>query len=428
MPPTRDTLPLEAPVATVDPVLAALLQEEVERQRDDLILIPSENHASVAVLEAQGSVLSNKYAEGYPRARYYNGCRVVDQVEQLAIDRVKELFGAEHANVQPASGTAANMAVYYGALEHGDTVLAMDLNHGGHLSHGQKLNFSGRQYHFVHYGVDRDSECLDLATVRTLAQEHRPKLIVAGASSYARTIDFAGFAEIAREVGALLLGDMAHIAGLVAGGAHPSPLPHCDFVTSTTQKSLRGPRGAFILCKATHQKAIDRATFPGVQAGPLMNTVAGKAVCFHEAGQPAFREYAQQVVRNAAVLAESLQSADLRLVSGGTDNHMMVVDLTSRSLTGRDVADRLEEAGLVANKNVIPFDHLKPRVTSGVRFGTPAITSRGMGEDEMRVLGQLIADVIGHLDDDAILERVRGRVRELAASFPIYSDVRYAAK
>ncbi|MEQ8766998.1 MAG: serine hydroxymethyltransferase [Planctomycetota bacterium] len=423
---SSNTPPLDQPISAVDPEIAGLLQSELERQQNELILIPSENHASRAVLEAQGSVLSNKYAEGYPDARYYNGCRFVDAVEKLAIERVKALFGAEHANVQPLSGTTANMAVYYAALEHGDNVLAMDLNHGGHLSHGQKLNFSGRQYHFFHYGVNRDTEHIDLDAVRELAKQHRPKMIVAGASSYSRTIDFEAFGQIARECGAMLLGDMAHISGLVAGGEHPSPVPHCDFVTSTTQKMLRGPRGAFVLCREEYKKKVDRATFPGVQAGPLMNTVAGKAVCFLEASQPAFNDYARQVVRNAKALAETLQAADLRIVSGGTDNHLLVVDLTSRKLTGRDVADRLEEAGIVCNKNVIPFDPNPPKITSGVRFGTPAITSRGLEEDDVRHLGQLIAEVIDGMEDDAVIERVRGQVRELAAAHPVYTTTRYA--
>ncbi|MBL7076719.1 MAG: ribose 5-phosphate isomerase B [Kiritimatiellae bacterium] len=401
-----------------DPEAWSVTQAEILRQQMTLDLIASENHVSRAVREAQGSVMTNKYAEGYPRKRWYNGCKHVDEIEQLAIDRAKELFGADHVNVQPHCGSAANMAVYFAALEPGDTILAMSLAHGGHLTHGSPVNFSGRLFNMVHYGVKQGDEVIDYDEVEALAKEHKPKMIVAGASAYPRILDFPRFREIADSVGAMLTVDMAHIAGLVAAGVHPSPVPYSDFVTTTTHKTLRGPRSGMILCSEKYAADVDKQVFPGMQGGPQMHSVAAKAVCFKEALNPAFKEYAQRVVDNAAVLAAALQAAGLRLISGGTDNHLMLVDLTPAGLTGKDAANALEKAGIVLNKNSIPFDTKSPFVTSGIRIGTPAVTTRGMGEVEMKTIAELISHVLGAHEDDAIIADVRTRVETLAAAFP----------
>lgn len=401
-----------------DPEVAQALQHEEERQRGCIVLIASENYASQAVLTAQAGVLNNKYAEGYPGRRYYGGCEHVDVVETLAINRAKELFGAEHANVQPHSGAQANMAVYFALLEPGDTVLGLELAHGGHLTHGAGVNFSGKLYNFIPYGVRRETEELDYDEVARLAQEHQPKLLVAGCSAYAKTLDFPRFREIADAVGATLMVDMAHIAGLVAGGAHPSPLPYAQVVTSTTQKSLRGPRGGFILCTAELARKIDSAVFPCMQGGPLMQAIAAKAVCFGEALRPDFARYARQVVDNARTMAAAVSAAGLRLVSGGTENHLILVDLTPLGLTGQAAETALESVGIIANKNAIPFDPRPPRIASGLRLGTPAITSRGFGEKEVKQVSQLIARTLNNREDPAALESVKKEVRELTARFP----------
>ena len=405
-------------LAQQDPEVAQAIQREDERQRNCIVLIASENYASKAVLEAQTGLMNNKYAEGYPGRRYYGGCEHVDVVETLAINRAKELFGAEHANVQPHSGAQANMAVYFALLEPGDTVLGMELAHGGHLTHGAGVNFSGKLYDFVPYGVNRDTEHIDYDEVERLAREHQPKLIVAGCSAYAKTLDFPRFRAIADRVGATLMVDMAHIAGLVAGGAHPSPFPHAQVVTSTTQKSLRGPRGGFILCNADLARKIDFAVFPFMQGGPLMHAIAAKAVCFGEALRPDFARYAQQVVDNARVMATEVSEAGLRLVSGGTENHLILVDLTPMGISGQAAETVLESVGIIANKNAIPFDPQPPRVASGLRLGTPAITSRGFGEKEVRQVSRLIARTLNHQDDAAELEQVKREVRALTAQFP----------
>ena len=402
-----------------DPEVARAIQLEDERQRNCIVLIASENYASKAVLEAQAGVMNNKYAEGYPGRRYYGGCEHVDVVESLSIARAKELFGAEHANVQPHSGAQANMAVYFALLEPGDTVLGMELAHGGHLTHGAGVNFSGKLYNFIPYGVNRDTEHIDYDAVEQLALEHQPKLIVAGCSAYAKTLDFPQFRAIADRVGATLMVDMAHIAGLVAGGAHPSPFPHAQVVTSTTQKSLRGPRGGFILCNADLARKIDFAVFPFMQGGPLMHAIAAKAVCFGEALRPDFARYAQQVVDNARVMATEVSEAGLRLVSGGTDNHLILVDLTPMGLSGQAAETALESVGIIANKNAIPFDPQPPRVASGLRLGTPAITSRGFGEKEVKQVSRLIARTLNHREDAAALEQVKREVKELTAGFPV---------
>jgi glycine hydroxymethyltransferase len=403
----------------MDPEARALIRAETERQAETLDLIASENHVSRAVRVAQASVLTNKYAEGYPGKRWYNGCRNVDGAERLALERVRGLFGAEHANVQPHCGSAANMAVYFAALQPGDTILSMSLAHGGHLTHGHDINFSGRLFRVVHYGVDPRTERLDMDAIGALARAHNPKLIVAGASAYPRALDFAAFRAAADAVGAALLVDMAHIAGLVASGTHADPVPHAEFVTATTHKTLRGPRGGLILCREAFAETIDRQVFPGLQGGPEMHTILAKAVCFHEALQPAFKDYGRQVVRNAAVLAEALQGAGFRLVSGGTDNHLMLVDLTQHGLTGKDAAAALEQAGIVANKNCIPFDTRSPFVTSGVRLGTPAVTTRGMKDAEMKRIAAFVSDVIKAPDDTKVITKTRAAVRELAARFPV---------
>ena len=402
-----------------DPDVAQAIERENARQRDSVVLIASENYASRAVLEAQAGVMNNKYAEGYPGRRYYGGCQYVDVVEQLAIDRVKELFGAEHANVQAHSGAQANMAVYFALLEPGDTVMGMQLDQGGHLTHGASVNFSGNLYQFVPYGVDRETETIDYDQVERLAREHRPKLIVAGCSAYARVIDFARFRAIADEVEAHLMVDMAHIAGLIAGGAHPSPFPHAQVVTSTTQKTLRGPRGGLVLCQEDLARKIDYAVFPFMQGGPFMHVIAAKAVCFAEALQPDYARYAAQVVANAQAMALELSEAGLRLVSGGTDNHLILVDLTPLGLTGREVEVALEEVGISANKNAIPFDPRPPRVTSGLRLGTPAITSRGFKEDDAKQAARLILRLVANLEDEGVKQQVADDVKQLTTQFPV---------
>ena len=402
-----------------DPDVARALELEDQRQRDCIVLIASENYASKAVLEPGASVISNKYAEGYPGRRYYGGCENSDVVESLAIDRVKELFGAEHANVQPHSGAQANMAAYFAVLETGDTVLGMQLDHGGHLTHGANVNFSGKIYDFVPYGLDKDTETIDYQEVARLAKEHKPKLIVAGCSAYPRVLDFARFRAIADSVDALLMVDMAHIAGLVAGGAHPSPFPYANIVTSTTQKSLRGPRGGFILCDEDLARKVDFAVFPFTQGGPLMQAIAGKAVCFGQALKPEFSRYAHQVVANCKVLAADLSEAGMRLVSGGTDNHMVLVDVTPIGITGQQAERALESVGIIANKNAIPFDPQPPRVTSGLRLGTPAITSRGMAETEVNQLAAMLIEVLADIEDKKAHAKVSAQVKELTARFAV---------
>ncbi len=407
-----------------DPQLWAAIEEEQTRQRDGLELIASENYTSRAVMAAMGTVLTNKYAEGYPGRRYYGGCEHVDKVEQLAIDRARNLFGAEHANVQPHAGSQANMAVYFACLAPGDTILAMNLAHGGHLTHGSPVNFSGKIYKVVPYGVARETERIDYDQVAALAREHKPKLILAGHSAYPRHIDFARFAEIAREVSAVFVVDMAHFAGLVAGGSHPSPVPFADFVSSTTHKTLRGPRSGFVLCKQAWAKKLDSAVFPGMQGGPLVHTIAAKAVCFREAATPEFRAYAAQVVANARTLVDELARAGFRIVSGGTDNHLMSVDVTAKGgLTGKIAEHALDRAAITVNKNMIPFDPRKPMDPSGVRIGTPAVTSRGMKEAEMKRIGGWIARVLAAPDDAAVLETVRGEVRDMCRHFPVPADL-----
>ena len=402
-----------------DPEIALALQQEAERQRRNVVLIASENYVSHAVAEAQGSHLTNKYAEGYPGRRYYGGCEHVDVAEQLAIDRLKELFGTDHANVQPHSGAQANMAAYFALLEPGDTVLGMKLDQGGHLTHGSPVNFSGKLYSFVSYGVDRETEYIDYQEVERLAKEHRPKLIVAGATAYPRIIDFPRFRQIADEVGALLMVDIAHIAGLIAAGVHPSCLPHAHVVTSTTHKTMRGPRGAFILCDEERAKSIDRAVFPFSQGGPMMHTIAAKAVAFREALSEEFREYQRNIVANAQALALELEAGGLRIVSGGTDNHLMLVDLTPLDTTGRDAEDALGRVHITVNKNAIPFDPNPPRVTSGLRLGTPAITSRGFGQEEMARVASFIIQVLTNPGDEQVEARVRQEVVELTSGFPV---------
>lgn len=405
-----------------DPEVADAIVRDIERQQTRVNLIASENYASRAVLEAQGSVLTNKYAEGYPGRRYYGGCEFVDVVERLAVERAKALFGAEHVNVQPHSGSQANFAAYFAVLQPGDRILAMNLAHGGHLTHGSPVNFSGQLFQVVPYGVDPKTETLDYDQLRRLAREHRPKMIVAGATAYPRHFDFPRLREIADEVGAYLLVDMAHFAGLVAGKVHPDPVPYAHLVTSTTHKTLRGPRSGMILCTEELAKAVDRAVFPFAQGGPLMHVIAAKAVCFQEASTPAFRAYAAQVVRNAQTLAEELKRHGFHITSGGTDNHLMLVDLRSKGLTGKVAEEALGEAHIVVNKNMVPFDPQKPTVTSGIRVGTPAVTTRGMKEEEMRRIGRWMAQVLSAPDDEAVKARVRGEVHELCASFPIYAE------
>jgi glycine hydroxymethyltransferase len=399
-------------------VLAAIRHEET-RQREGLELIASENYTSAAVMEAAGSVLTNKYAEGYPGRRYYGGCEFVDDVENLARDRLKKLFGAEHANVQPHAGSQANMAVYMSVLQPGDTILTMDLAHGGHLTHGMSLNFSGKLYRVVHYGVRQDNHRIDFDRVSELAREHQPKLIVAGASAYPREIDHAKFAEIAKANGALLMVDMAHYSGLVAGGVHNSPVPHADFVTTTTHKTLRGPRSGVIMCREAHAKEIDKTVFPGLQGGPLMHIIAAKAVCFGEALSPAFQQYARQIVANAKTLAETLMAGGIKLASGGTDNHLMLCDVTSIGLSGKIAEQALDRAAITVNKNMIPYDQRKPLDPSGIRIGTPALTTRGMKEAEMQRVGKWILEVLRSPEDASVTSRVRSEISEFAKAFPV---------
>jgi glycine hydroxymethyltransferase len=406
------------PIEQQDPAVWQAIVAERRRQQEGLEMIASENYTSPAVLAAQGSVLTNKYAEGYPGRRYYGGCENVDVVERLALERVLKLFGAEHANVQPHSGAQANMAVYFACLAPGDTILAMNLAHGGHLTHGMHLNFSGKLYRVVHYGVRKDTEQIDFDQVAALAREHKPKLIVAGASAYARTIDFSRFAEICAETKALLMVDMAHIAGLVAAEQHPSPVPWAEFVTSTTHKTLRGPRSGFVLCKKDWAKKLDQAVFPGMQGGPLMHVVAAKAIGFGEALQPAFKSYAAQTIANARTLAHELMLRKFRLVSGGTDNHLLLVDVASRGLGGKLAEKALDAAGITVNRNGIPFDTRPPLDPSGIRIGTPALTTRGMREPEMRRIAAWISDVLASPEDATVQARVREQVRELCQQFP----------
>ncbi|MBE0609073.1 MAG: serine hydroxymethyltransferase [Dehalococcoidia bacterium] len=402
-----------------DPTVAAIIEDERTRQTETLEMIASENYASAAVLEATGSVFTNKYAEGYPGKRYYAGNQHSDRLEQLAIDRAKELFGAEHANVQPTSGAEANMAAYLAFVNPGDTIMGMELSQGGHLTHGSPVNFSGRLYNFVPYTVDRESEVIDMAEVKRLALETKPKIIVAGATAYPRAIDFAAFAEIAKASGALLMVDMSHIAGLVAGGAHASPIPHADLVTTTTHKTLRGPRGALALCKAEHADALDRAVFPGTQGGPHLHSIAGKAVAFGEALRPEFKDYARRIVENAATLAEELIAGGLRLVSGGTDNHLILVDCNSVDISGLKAQNALQGAGIITNRNTVPYDQRSAYVTSGLRMGTPALTSRGMGPAQMKRVGQWIVRVLKDPDGEGVREQVREEVAVFARTFPV---------
>jgi len=410
-------------LADTDAEIANAIKNEVRRQAEGLELIASENFVSAAVLEAAGSVMTNKYAEGYPGKRYYGGCEFVDVAESLAISRAKQLFGADHVNVQPHSGAQANMAVYFTLLKPGETVLGMNLAHGGHLTHGHPLNFSGKLYTIVPYGVRRDDERIDYEELEKLAHEHKPKMIMVGASAYPRIIDFPRISAVAKAVGAPMVVDMAHIAGLVAGGVHPSPVPHADFVTSTTHKTLRGPRAGLVLCREQYAKDLDRAVFPGVQGGPLMHIVAAKAVCFKEALEPSFAGYQRQVAANAARLAASLTGHGFRLVSGGTDNHLMLVDVFSKGLTGKVAEAALGKAGITVNKNAIPFDQNPPMVASGIRIGTPAITTRGMREAEMDQVGDLIARVLSTPDDDRALGMVKDEVERLCRNFPLYPEL-----
>lgn len=408
-------------VKNADPDVYKALTAEGERQASCLELIASENHVSRAVLEAVGSILTNKYAEGYPGKRYYGGCRHVDEVEELARNRAKQLFHCDHVNVQPHSGSQANMAAYFAVLDPGDTILSLDLSHGGHLTHGMKINFSGRLYNVVHYGVDPKTEVFNFDEIRRLAHECRPKMVVTGASAYPRTIDFAKFSEIASEVGAYHMADIAHVAGMVAVGLHPSPVPHADFVTTTTHKTLRGPRSGMVMCKAKHAKALDSRVFPGLQGGPLMHVIAGKAVAFGEALKPEFKQYQQRILANAQALAEALKSHGYRLVSGGTDNHLMCVDLRQvhADLTGKQAEAWLEMAGVIVNKNMIPFDERKPTETSGLRIGTPAVTTRGLNIAEMRIVGEFIHKVLSSRGDENIIADVREQVREMCQQFPM---------
>ncbi|MGB9901739.1 serine hydroxymethyltransferase [Methanothrix sp.] len=407
----------------VDPEISAVIRKELDRQRNTLVLVAAENFTSPAVMEAQGCVMTNKYAEGYPGKRYYRGCTFMDEAENLARDRCRELFGAEHVNVQPHSGSQANMAAYFATLRPGDTIMGMNLDHGGHLSHGSPVNFSGKLYRVVPYGVSRKTEMLDYSEILDIAREYKPRMIVCGASAYPRIIDFKAMREIADEVGALLMADIAHIAGLVAAGVHPSPVPYADIVTTTTHKTLRGPRGGVIMCREELAQAIDRAVFPGIQGGPMMHTIAAKAVAFREAMTPEFRRYQEQIVRNAAALAGRLIENGFDLVSGGTDNHLMLVKLLKEGITGKEADEALESAGIALNKNMIPFDPRTPFVTSGIRIGTPAVTTRGMRENEMREIADLITEVIRDIRNPATIESVRSRVRALCERFPLYPEL-----
>ncbi|MBW2631387.1 MAG: serine hydroxymethyltransferase [Deltaproteobacteria bacterium] len=405
-----------------DPEIARAILDETRRQSGKLELIASENFVSKAVLEAQGCIMTNKYAEGYPGKRYYGGCEFVDVAENLAIERAKKLFGADHVNVQPHSGSQANMAVYFATLQPGDTVLGMNLSHGGHLTHGSPVNFSGRLYNVVSYGVDRETETIDFNEVEDQAKKHNPKIIVVGASAYPRTIDFNAFREIADKTGAVIMADIAHIAGLVVADLHPSPVPVCEFVTSTTHKTLRGPRGGLIMCREEFAKILNSRVFPGSQGGPLMHIIAAKAVAFKEALEPAFRDYQLQIVKNAKALAEAMTDEGLRLVSGGTDNHLILIDLTDKDVTGKDVEAALDRAGITTNKNGIPFDTKGPMITSGIRVGTPALTTRGMKEDEMKKIAHLITYIIDDVDNEDRIKEVREEVGSLCERFPLYMD------
>jgi glycine hydroxymethyltransferase len=414
--------PMNRSLAEVDPDIAATIADEERRLAYNLEMIASENFVSEAVLEAMGSVLTNKYAEGYPGKRYYGGCEFVDVAEDIARERAKQIFGCEHVNVQPHSGSQANMAVYLAVLNYGDTVLGMNLAHGGHLTHGHPLNFSGRSYKIVPYGVKADTEQIDYEELERLAHEHKPKMILCGASAYSRIIDFERIGSIARDVGAHSMADIAHIAGLVAVGLHPSPFPHMDFVTTTTHKTLRGPRAGMVMCRSQFQKEVDRAVFPTVQGGPLMHVVAAKAVCFKEAMEASFKEYQQQVISNARVLASELANAGFRIVSGGTDNHLMLVDVFVRGLTGAQAEKALERSAITVNKNAIPFDTQPPMKASGIRIGSPALTTRGMKEGEMTLIAGLISEVLGDPENEALQKSIRTRVKELCERFPIYEN------
>ncbi|MCR1975326.1 serine hydroxymethyltransferase [Clostridium sporogenes] len=403
-----------------DLTLLGMIKKEEERQEYNIELIASENFTSLSVMEAMGSLLTNKYAEGYPHKRYYGGCEFVDEVEDLARERLKKLFGAEHANVQPHSGSQANMAVYMSVLQPGDTILGMDLSHGGHLTHGSPVNFSGKLYNFISYGVDKETETIDYELLRKIALENKPKMIVAGASAYPRIIDFQKIREICDEVDAYMMVDMAHIAGLVATGLHPSPVPYADFVTTTTHKTLRGPRGGAILCKEEYAKAVDKAIFPGIQGGPLMHIIAAKAVCFGEALKEDYKEYMEQVVKNTKVLGEELNNYGFRLISGGTDNHLLLIDLTNKNITGKDAEKLLDSVGITVNKNTIPFETLSPFVTSGIRIGTPAVTTRGFKEEEMKKIAYFMNYSIEHRDDN--LSQIKEQVKEICKKYPLYQN------
>ncbi len=409
-------------LSRVDSDIADAIMKEVEREAYKLELIASENFVSEAVLEAQGSVMTNKYAEGYPHKRYYGGCDFVDIVEDLAIERAKKLFGCEHVNVQPHSGTQANIAVYLTCLNIGDTIMGLDLSCGGHLSHGHALNFSGKYFKVVSYKVDKDKETINYEEVRELAKEYRPKLIISGASAYPRVLDFKKFREICDEIGAYHMADIAHIAGLVAVGLHPSPVPYADFVTTTTHKTLRGPRGGMIMCQERYAKDLDRTVFPGIQGGPLMHVIAAKAVAFKEALQPEFKEYQSQVIKNAKALSEELANKGFRIVSGGTDNHLLLVDLRNKKVTGKDAEKVLDKAGITINKNAIPYDTQKPFIASGIRLGTPALTTRGMKEIQMQIIAQMIAEAIEHKDDENYLTKIKEDVKKLCNQFPLYKE------
>jgi glycine hydroxymethyltransferase len=413
---------MQRPLDAVDPDIANLLRDEARRQATGLELIPSENLVSEAVLEAMGSIFTNKYAEGYPGKRYYGGCEYADKVEQLAIDRAKELFDADHANVQAHSGTSANVAVYMALLQPGDAVLGMALSHGGHLTHGHPLNFSGRMYKFAEYHVRRDTEQIDYAEIDELAHQHKPKRIVAGASAYSRIIDFERIAKVAKSVDALFFVDMAHIAGLVAAGVHPSPVPHADVVSTTTHKTLRGPRGGLVLCRAALAKEIDKLTFPGTQGGPLVHTIAAKAVCLKEAMEPSFKAYQKQIVANAKAMADAISKRGFRVVAGGTDNHVFLIEVHPRGITGKDAEQALDRAGITVNKNSIPFDPLPPMKAGGIRLGSPSITTRGMKEPEMELIAGWIAEILTNIGEPEIEQKVRKQVAELAARFPIYES------
>jgi len=419
---------MSRPLYEVDPEVATAIDNEVRRQHEGLELIASENFVSEAVLEAMGSVFTNKYAEGYPAKRYYGGCEFTDVVENLARDRAKKLFGAEHANVQPHAGSQANMAAYAAVIQPGDTVFGLNLAHGGHLTHGHHLNFSGKTYRIVPYGVTKETETIDYDDLEKLAEKERPKLIIGGGSAYPRIIDFARMRQIADKVGAIYLVDMAHFAGLVAGGVHPSPVPHAQIVTSTTHKTLRGPRAGMILSKQEYAAAIDKVVFPGIQGGPLVHIIAAKAVCFHEAMQPSFRDYARQIVANAKVLAETLTAEGFRVISGGTDTHLMLVDVFSKGMLGSEAEKALDQAGITVNKNAIPFDTNPPMKPSGIRIGTPALTTRGMKEGEMRQIGRWISEALHHRTDAAVLSKIRQQVLELAEAFPLYPERRARAQ